>query len=638
MCGILTALSNEPNAFSLSALRSALNILEHRGPDNIGNYSSEKIFLGHARLSIVDTSSSANQPYEYKNLILVYNGEIFNYIELRSELITHGYEFTTESDTEVVIKAFHKYGVACLEMFNGMWALAVYDRDTEEMVLSRDRFGQKPLFFAYAGGVHYAASELQSLATLVEVVPNFAAIESFLKEGDFDVDGNTFFEGIFEFPKACYARIRPGVAVEVCRYWQYPAVKQPLFTEAKDFHRLLENAVELRLRTDVNYCLLLSGGCDSTIVAGITRDIVGSTARLAAFNFSSGDKDDESQYAAEVAKELDIELYLSGQHVESGDFITRLQRLVRHLGRGHSSPAIVSIDRLYENIRNRGYKVALDGQGADELLAGYKHYHFHLMLDLFLRCEWRQIPSLLSDLRVEGVKNVLLMSLRNSVPEVCRKWFRTVYGYEKLFSNKMRRSLRPNPMQANESLCIGLGWLERYLLKQHRVGLSNLLYYGDIVAMSNSVENRSPFMDHRLVEFCFSGDFRLKVDMGRDKAALRTHTVHRRFIQVLDRKKIGFASPVMPADRKLMLEELKSSAVLDWAIFDNSRIRNFLYGGAAVSDKYERFLFRLYQVHVWKKEFMFKQTSILGDDSPVAFMPKYLPQSEISIVSNKSVE
>lgn len=604
--------------------------MEHRGPDNISHYWNEKVFLGHTRLSIVDTSSSANQPYEYENLYLVYNGEVFNYIELRSELITHGYEFTTESDTEVVIKAFHKYGVACFEMFNGMWALAIYNGDTQEMVLSRDRFGQKPLFFAYIGGIRYAASELQSLVTLVDVVPNFAAIESFLKESDFDVDGNTFFEGIFEFPKACYARMRPGFATKVYRYWQYPAANQSLFADAKGFHRLLENAVELRLRTDVNYCFLLSGGCDSTIVAGIARDIVGSKTQLAAFNYSSGDKDDESQYAGEAAKELDIELYLSGQHIESGDFITRLQRLVRHLGRGHSSPAIVPIDRLYEMISDRGYKVALDGQGADELLAGYKHYHFHLMLDLILRREWRQISSLLSDLRVEGVKNVLLMSLRNSAPKVCRKWFRNVYGYEKLFSKKMRRSLRPNPIQADESLCIGLGWLERYLLKQHRAGLSNLLYYSDIIAMSNSVENRSPFMDHRLVEFCFSGNFRLKVNMGRDKAALRTHPVYRRFAQMLDRKKIGFASPIMPADKQLMLEELKSSAILDWAIFDKARICNFLYGGPAIRDKYDRFLFRLYQVHVWEKEFIFKQTGLSRADALVAFPPKSLQQSEIS--------
>lgn len=622
MCGILIAALPELPPGLESRLRDALVVLAHRGPDNMAHWADRGAFLGHTRLSIVGTGSNANQPYFFQNLVLSYNGEVFNYIELRRDLIAQGYAFDTESDTEVVIKAYHRYGSQCFDMFNGMWALAIYDRTTCELVLCRDRFGQKPLFFAQRGDALYAASELQALAGLVDIEPNFAAIEAFLKEGDFGAAGNTFFDGVFEFPAACYARILHGRIVDCRRYWRYPEPGTPRSTSQAAFDHLLDDAVSLRLRTDVDYCLLLSGGCDSTIVAGITRELIGPGARLSAFTFSSGDKDDESRYAAEVARDLDVGLHLCKPHVVAEEYVARLRRLVRHLGRGHSSPAVVSIDQLYERLRDCGYKVALDGQGADELLGGYKHYQFHLLLDLIRRREWRQIPALLSDLRSEGILGVMLMAMRNSLPLPQRKWLRMVYGYERLFSSSGHRQLRRHPLSSPEPPYRGGGSLERYLHKLHSVGLRNLLYYGDIVAMANSVENRSPFMDHRLVEMSFSSDFRLKCDRGRDKAALRSNRVYQRFEGVLERKKVGFAAPAAPVVNRHMVAELQASPILAWPIFDRERIARFLGSGAAARDKYARFLFRLFQVHLWQQEFLALPVPEQGSSGTPAAPPR----------------
>jgi asparagine synthase (glutamine-hydrolysing) len=605
MCGILVGFGQDVVSPKYTKLNNGLSKLDHRGPDNKSYFTEHKVYLGHTRLSIIDTGASANQPYRYGHLIMVYNGEVFNYLELRQILEERGYTFETHSDTEVIIKSFHCFGTDCFAQFNGMWALAIYDLEKKELIVSRDRFGQKPLFITRHQETIYAASEPQALTEIVPVKPNFAAIASFLKEADFNVGGNTFFQDIFEFPVASYLRISSDGSMNTHAYWSYPdKIVQPDITTG-EFHSLLEDAVALRLRSDVDYSLLLSGGCDSTLIAGITRKLIGDRVSLSAFNYASRDEYDESRFAQEVADKLNIDLFICEQEKSTEAFIQTLKILVRHLGRGHGSPAIMSVNYLYKVLSQQGFKVTLDGQGADELLAGYSHYHFHLLLELIGQKEGHQIIEAIKDLKRIGFRKVLPLSLRLSLPPFWKQLLRRVYGYEHFFSQKSVLKLQEPLLKEVISVPKNQSPLNKYLITQHISGLKNLLYYGDIVAMVNSVENRSPFMDYRLVDAVFSGSFRLKVENGRNKAVLKKHPVYIKFYDILEREKIGFASYLSTSIKEKFIEDLQESSILDWPIFNKKALLLFLSNKKlALSKKYEPFLFRIYQIHLWTLEFL----------------------------------
>lgn len=335
MCGIFAYHSNNDMHLIVEDLKEELVKLHHRGPDNTGSWANNEVFMGHTRLSILDISAFGNQPYCFEELVLAFNGEIFNFLELRDDLIKLGYDFVSGSDTEVVIKAFHAFGVECFERFNGMWSLIIYDQTSGKLVISRDRFGQKPLFYSHDNEKLIVASEIQAIIPHVDVKPNYSAISSFLKEGDFNANENTFFDGVFEFPCACYAIYEDGSFTEVANYWDYPCeVKEHSGKEDSEFHRLLDDAVGIRLRTDVEYGVLLSGGCDSTIISGITRELIEARERIKSYTFASDDHDDESEFAQEIASALNFENTIVKSSITQNEFRTKLQLIVRHLGRG----------------------------------------------------------------------------------------------------------------------------------------------------------------------------------------------------------------------------------------------------------------------------------------------------------------
>ena len=604
MCGIFVAYNcNGLVGGSMDGFKAAIEAVAHRGPDNIGYFADDHCFMGHARLAILDLDKSSNQPFRYGNLILTYNGEVFNYEVLRAELQSLGHDFHTESDTEVVIAAYAQWGVECFSRFNGMWALSIYDLAKCELVVSRDRFGQKPLFISKLGNEVYLASEFQQLSSLVDNEIDYGLIQMFLKEGTYEGEGRTFLRTIQEFPKAHYLRITKEGEWESRAYWNYWGGDVALTEDEtiSNFSDLLSDSVRLRLRSDVPVGLLVSGGVDSTLIASYARKHLGKGKPIPAFAFSSNDAYDERTFAEAVSDRLDLELQVRTQEQNPIDYKARLVELVRHLGRGHSSPAIVSIDYLYESVASKGVRVALDGQGADELLAGYKNYFLLVIPWYVVRGQLRQAWLAFKDQLHFGFIASVLLFLRNKLPPSLRKIMRLVYGYELLFRKypevKIPRWVSVKPAIKNANL------LNRYLIWHHNLGLENLLYYGDIVAMRHSVENRSPFMDHRLVDFAFSHDDKLKLKDAIDKYALRISSAYHPFRDILDRDKIGFSSDILPETKKSMIADLRNSQILAWPIF-SSQMRKFINSEAPMQYKFERFLFRLYQVHLWSEIFI----------------------------------
>ncbi len=186
MCGVFAVINPNRRLFADADFDTATCTASHRGPDNMGRFADEHVYLGHTRLAIIDLDEKANQPFHFEYLAMTFNGEVYNYIELREELVALGYEFTTESDTEVVLKAFHKWGGECFSKFNGMWALAIYNSSNGATVVSRDRFGQKPLYFLQNDESSYIASEVQQMAKFWNGEVDFELVQMFLKEGNFD--------------------------------------------------------------------------------------------------------------------------------------------------------------------------------------------------------------------------------------------------------------------------------------------------------------------------------------------------------------------------------------------------------------------------------------------------------------------
>ncbi|MCB0360733.1 MAG: asparagine synthase (glutamine-hydrolyzing), partial [Bdellovibrionales bacterium] len=393
MCGLFAAFCLNGPLGDVERFEQATQRVSHRGPDSTGTFSDETCFLGHTRLAILGLEASSNQPFTFDGLTLIFNGEIFNYLELRDELVGHGYRFTTGSDTEVVVKAFHYWGVDCFSRFNGMWALAIYNSRERSLLVCRDRFGQKPLFTCAQGEHVLLASEFHQLASFCSRQVNYSAIATFLREGPFDTGGQTFFQGIEEFPKAHYSIITTGTAPRIVRYWNYweGPVSAATEDDFNEFEHLLNDAVRVRLRTDVPYSIMLSGGVDSTIIGALARKHEGKNKSIKAFTYSAHDHFDESEYALEIARELNFEITTRSQSQCPEEYISRLSNLVFHMGRGHSSPAIVSLDCLQEAVHDCGVKIAIDGQGSDELLAGYPTYFPTLALELVSKLEVRQL-------------------------------------------------------------------------------------------------------------------------------------------------------------------------------------------------------------------------------------------------------
>ena len=223
MCGIFVAFSSSKIESEKNKYFSATESAHHRGPDNTGYFENDYCFMGHNRLSIIGLESSSNQPYEHDNLVIVYNGEIFNYLELKNELIELGHEFKTTSDTEVLLKSYIEWGSNAFNKFNGMWSLAIYNKNTNSLVVSRDRFGQKPLFISENEDTFFVSSEPQQLAKVIKFKPNFDTIRNFVREGSYDrSNGNTFFDKIEEFPKAHYCYIDIHNNKKLTKYWSYP--------------------------------------------------------------------------------------------------------------------------------------------------------------------------------------------------------------------------------------------------------------------------------------------------------------------------------------------------------------------------------------------------------------------------------
>lgn len=573
MCGLAGYVDLRPgpneNAHNLEA---ALELLSHRGPDSggswFGTFGGEgEIGLGHRRLSVIDLSSGANQPMttQDESYVLCYNGEIYNYQELRVQLSRLGHEFRTSSDTEVLLNAWKEWGTTALEKFDGMFAFAIYDVRGGVLTLARDRHGMKPIYFTAdrdSQTVFFASEPLVAARLAGNVEPDHEKAYQYLTMGLYDFDDQTFFKGVNALRPGSFIRFRFKAAgiTRSSAAWVSPKISAPLeisFDRASEqVQELLMQSVSLHLRSDVEVAIALSGGLDSSAIAGAARKIFGSS-KISTFSYvSPGYSRDESAWASKVAKSLGT----NHQEVEMRppDALLAIERVVREQGEPTNSSSALAQSHLYSTISDCGYRVVLDGQGADELFAGYSGFP-----------EFR-VRSLIAQGNLGGALLLIMRwsswSRRHSVRELLQNFVATL-APEKLAtwgSKFAGRDATPSwidsAVLARMGVAVSAPQLVGYpvftapgseFLRQHLNqslfggDLMRLLRHGDRSSMAHSVESRLPFLGQNLVSFVqtLPEEFLLS-QSGETKRVLRSAVRGLVPDDIIDRRdKVGFETP-----------------------------------------------------------------------------------------------
>jgi asparagine synthase (glutamine-hydrolysing) len=549
MCGIAGFYGAPGAAVPRQALlQRMIGAISHRGPDAQGFFTDDQVGLAHARLSIIDLAGGQQPMVNGDGTIHVtFNGAIFNYIELRQELMACGQRFRTDSDTEVILRAYEAYGPDCVEKFNGDFAFAIWDRRKYRLMLARDRIGVRPLFHATRNGCLYFASEVKALqeAPGITAALDPVALDQIFTFW-FPLAPRTPFRDILELPPA-HVLIAEGDNVTVRPYWRlsYPDAADADGTDrrseaaiAEELRELLLDATRIRLRSDVPVGAYLSGGLDSSIVTAAAKQIKPERLRTFSVTFESAEFD-ESAFQQQMVRALGTEH--SGIACTTADIGRSFPNVIRHAERPILRTAPAPLLKLSELAHASGYKVVLAGEGADEMFAGYdifKENKIRRFCAVQPQSKWR--PLLLKKLypympQLMGQSQSYLEAFFGSqiddgddplfshLPRL-----RTTAGAKIFFSNELRKVLKGYDAMDELRARLPVEFARWHPLSQAQYLETAYLLpgyilssQGDRVAMANAVEGRFPFLDHRVVEFAARIPPKLKIRGLREKHILR---------------------------------------------------------------------------------------------------------------------
>ena len=625
MCGIAGWIDWQAST-PANAMERMVSQMRHRGPDGEGYFFRDerggvvnargddtypeltalthvrdcrtpcRVAFGHRRLSIIDRSFRGHQPMTSAdgNTTIIFNGEVYNYVELRDQLQTMGHKFRSNSDTEVILAAYSQWGLDAFNRFNGMWGMAIFDDARGQLILSRDRFGKKPLYVARDKGFFAFASEIKALLALDRFRPivNQRKALAFLATGVTKSDPEkreTLIEGIEEVMPATIRVIsinKPDAPEQVTSYWQLPTdhderpwAKVDVTKWASGFRELLDDSVRIRLRSDVPVAITLSGGLDSSCVAAAVSQL-GAGHKLGAYISAGGPEDKDLPFALEVTSHLDIPSTTVNVPESGSDLWDTLDEYIwaadeppSDLGGGAAGGR-----RLFREMAAQGIKVALEGTGGDEILAGYPGYFAPTFLLHLLKQkefgsffhEFRALSDGTAGLAAPWLIGTMLKAVGKTIP----------------FADRLPRGRGTGPRTWNVQKDIALDWSawsavysdisgrgnstdlydsQRYFIFQHF--FPSYLHYEDRNSMEYSVESRLPLLDYRLAELCFRMPVSTRFRDGLNKYIMRLAYEDALPQNVINRKKKqGFYSP---ADQWLknnlgqVEEELRNSKLLD---------------------------------------------------------------------------
>ncbi len=593
MCGIAGVIAAQPP--DAGRVRAALDTMRRRGPDAEGVYQgrlgNHAVTLLHTRLSIIDLDPRANQPFVRDGLALSYNGELYNYVELRAALEARGHRFSTRSDTEVLIEAYRAWGEGCLDRFEGMWAFALLDEAKGTLLLSRDRFGEKPLYTMQKDGALYFASEVKALAALAGEWPavDRAQIRRYLVNGYKALykQPASWFEGVREIPAAHYVALGEPRMNEPKRYWDLRYAPEPMsLDEAREGTReRLFEAVKLRLRADVPIAFCLSGGIDSSALAGIAAKHFGQ--QLHAFSVV----DSDPRYDERDNMTATVDYLGCAHHVAYTSTAGFFERLTRQIGYHNAPVATITYYMhafLSEAIHEAGFRVAISGTAADEMFTGYYDHYGFWLAEMSAR---QDFPALLDDWRGSYGRHVRNPVLQDPLVFQKRPDERGhIYLNADLFDGFLSAPLGERFEEApySENLL-----RKRMLNELFHECVPVILQEDDLNSMMVSIENRSPYLDRGLTEFLFRVPAEHLIKDGYAKFLLRSAVEGLVPESVrLDKRKRGFnASIDSLIDRKD--PETRAHLLDDSSIFDLVRrdaVEQFL-DADMTDNSFSKFLF-----------------------------------------------
>jgi len=548
MCGIAGYVTPEPHSQDPSLVARMVAAIGHRGPDEIGTHTDSRVALGHARLSIIDLDGGKQPMHnEDRTLCIVFNGEIFNYVELARDLASKGHVLRTKSDTEVLLHLYEEYGEQCVHYLNGQWSFAIWDSRKRELFLSRDRMGVRPLFYTEVGGTFYFASEIKSLFASPDVPRelDLAALDDVFTLWCIRPP-RTAFRGVKELPPGHSMRVRRS-NISIFPYWQpdYPAEypkdsvsgARSEADYADELVALLADATRIRLRADVPVGAYLSGGLDSTIVTALARDFAGD--RLRTFSVTFDDREyDEAQFQQEAVRLLGTDH--SALNCSDSDIAGVFPDVVWHCETPIVRTAPAPLYLLSRQVQNSGFKVVLTGEGSDEVFGGYD-----IFKEAKARRFWLAQPD--SKLRPHVLRKLYpyMPKLQSQPRAYLERFFHIEGGADSpffshlprwtttaknkvFFSDAVRADLLSRDIYAEMESELPAGYStwhsfcrSQYLETRYLLPGYILSSQGDRVAMANAVEARHPFLDYRVVDFASKLPPHLKMKALNEKYLLK---------------------------------------------------------------------------------------------------------------------
>jgi asparagine synthase (glutamine-hydrolysing) len=606
-------------------LWAMIAMLRHRGPDDQGVWTDRRAGLAHARLSIIDLSPAGHQPMASvdETAWITYNGEIYNFAEIRRELEAAGYGFRSRSDTEVIVNGWRAWGEKVISRLRGMFALAIWDRRSHRLILARDRIGKKPLYYASYGGTLLFASEIKALLTWPGLprTPDLSAIDRYLTLG-YVPSPQTAFAGISRLPPAHYlvvdARPEGGLGEpELVRYWRLPEPRSARRhqTAAELRHELierLEEAVRLRLVSDVPLGAFLSGGVDSSAVVAMMARAGGGKVKTFSIGFSAREYD-ETRYARIVAQRYGTD---HEELVVEPDAVSVLPRLAWHFGEPFADSSAIPTYYVSE-IARRKVTVALNGDGGDECFLGYRRYKaMHLLSRLDRMPRWSRvgIERLLARAPAAAQRRFKVPRIRGvlQAPQEfpARRYASTLVSFtdrdkQQGYSGAMREQLEGSALDLIEpyfaeadDLVAGANWADI-----HTYLPDDLMVKVDVASMAHGLETRSPLLDHVLMEWAAGIPHDTKMARGITKSLFKSAMEPYLPAKLLYRPKMGFSCPVdhwfRSELKELAYDTLLSQSACERGVFRADYVRLLLDEHCSATRDHHTRLWALLMLELW---------------------------------------
>lgn len=597
MCGISGIINKSESSVKKEEIKRMNDLISHRGPDDEGFYYEKSFSFAHRRLSILDLSSDGHQPMNYMDkYTITYNGEVYNYIEIKEELLKDGYSFKSNTDTEVILASYDKWGEKCVDKFNGMWAFAIYDKVKDIIFCSRDRFGIKPFYYTEVDKKFIFGSEIKQLLEFYEDnIVNKTILIDYLLYGLEEHTNETFFENIYKLEQSHNLIYDLNTnKFSIYKYFDLEIDDTLNSLNEKDsieqLHNKLESAIDLRLRSDVRVGTCLSGGLDSSSIAAIAskKYFEKTNEKFIAIHAKSIEKKtDESHFAREVAKHCNLNLIEVEPQLD--DITNNIEEVVYTQEEPFGGPSIFMQYFVMKKARENNCIVMLDGQGGDETLFGYEGYFSFYFASLLSKLKFFKY--------INEIKNLptFKISKKRIVRDSFIVLFRNKLSYIEQLVRKKKTFIKIKNDRKRLNHLFEFKKFKDFQKRELMIrNLPHLLRYEDKNSMRHSVETRLPFIDYKFVQSAVNMNDSLKFKNGYLKYLLRKVVDNLLPKSIVWRtNKFGFEAPTdmwIESHKDIMIDKIKNSIILENTVEINEKM---------FSNK--SLLWKMYNIAIWEK-------------------------------------